>query len=181
MSDSGSSLAEEGDDIAVARIGTITATCAQEMVEAAAFMVDDLGVKGCLLVFGMAETRMPLAQQMFGRGTFANYSVAWAKARTVQNTGRSTHKQREYMKEQEIDPANYAGMVETTFSGGIRLFSDRECTNQIGVAAFSGGSEEEDMTIVDYAAQDKDLYTDAFEPMRDYSQMGIVTVPEGER
>lgn len=114
------------------------------------------GISGYVVVYD--RHGMPLYCQAVGdKYSQAVVTVAHAKARTVLNWKVSTSKRRESMEANGRKREDYAGTVETLFSGGVALFHKKEL---IGAVAFSGGTQEEDEEVCLKAARKLNIDTD---------------------
>ena len=127
-----------------------------ELGQAAVRKAAERQISGFVAVYD--REGVPLYCQSVGlHYTAEDVSIAQAKIRTVIINQRSTSRLRRDIEAYKSSREDYAGVVETLFSGGIALFHERKF---IGAIAFSGATQEGDEDICLTAAREVGVQTD---------------------
>lgn len=147
------------DNTTLIEFKTIGEKAATDLRSKAVGTASFLEVSGFLVVFDRMGMQLcscavgPKAKPLF-------VQIAIAKAETVLLRQQSTYVWNQMILAKNIRVENYAGAAKTLFGGGLAIFADEECTDFVGVIAFSGGEEWQDRKICRVAIWNCGLYTD---------------------
>lgn len=125
---------------------TLSGEGAQAIAKASLLAAQELGVYGYLVV----ASREDLVLVSRAEGDLArpfHDQMARVKKNAVLAMRRSTRRIGEWLKYDDFDLEDFAGLIATSLPGGVAVFADSILEVFIGAVAFSGGSPVEDEYI----------------------------------